>query len=184
MRPLILPALLVLCAGCTPSDAARAKEPEAVYESLLGERCCAEHVILQQVTDTTGLSGPKAFKGDDEEMAFFSRPVQEAVKDLRARSASVYPLPDSARISFRDQRVSADSAHALLEWIRRDKVDRLPGRASLFFVSAVGFSRDGDLAVVQIVEVCGLLCGGANLRAVRRHPGGWIVAEELWNVVF
>jgi hypothetical protein len=176
--------LLLLCAACSASDTALAADTEAVYRTVLGECCSADRVILQQVTDTVGLSGPDTFTGDDEQMKLFSPSVLQAVQDLRTRSASVYPLPDSARTSYRDQRVSADSARALLLRIQRDKVDRLPGRASVVRVSAIGFSRDGQLAVVQIAEMCGQMCGGVTLRAVRKHPGAWFLAEEVFQVVF
>ncbi|MBB4634237.1 hypothetical protein [Longimicrobium terrae] len=175
--------LLMLCAGCSASETVLAADTEEVYQTVLGECCFGHPAILQQVTDTAGLSGPDTFTADDELMNRFSPAVLQAVEDLRRRSASVYPLPDSVRASHHDQRVSADSARALIRAVQRDKVDRLPDRASVVLVSTVGFSRDGQLAVVQIVEVCGEMCGGVTLRAVRKHPGGWFLAEEVFQAV-
>jgi hypothetical protein len=56
--------------------------------------------------------------------------------------------------------------------------------ATVVLISAVGYSRDREVAVVRITKVCGFLCGGSDLRAMRRHPGGWIPAEVGWSVVF
>jgi hypothetical protein len=39
------------------------------------------------------------------------------------------------------------------------------------------------VAVVYGNVVCGSLCGGATLRVVRKHPGGWIAAEDLVSVI-
>ena len=38
-------------------------------------------------------------------------------------------------------------------------------------------------AVVVQTAVCGSLCGSSITRVVRKHPGGWMAAEELFFVI-
>jgi hypothetical protein len=185
MRAQYITALLLLCAaGCSRGGPVAEAEAAAVYESLLYAHCCVDSAIVQAVTDSARLANPTAVQALLKGVQHFSPEIREAVADLHARSASVSPLPDSVHVSGHDQRVSADSARALLHRIYRDHLDRLPNRATIVQLSAVGYSRNGEVAVVRMVQTCGSLCGGITLRALRKHPTGWVAAEEVWSAVF
>jgi hypothetical protein len=183
MRKLGL-TMMLLVAGCSAGEKAGGTEVAAVYEALLLEHCCLDHAIVQEVTDSTGLTSAKRVFEEDESLRHFSPEIHEAVASLHARSRTVQRLPDSLSVTGRDRRLPADSVRAILARIRRDDLHRLPDRTTVVLISAAGFSRDGKLAVVRMTEVCGSLCGSSTLRALRKHPGGWVAAEEVWSVIF
>jgi hypothetical protein len=154
-----------------------------VYESLLVDHCCLDRVILQEVTDTAGLSDGRRWS-DEEEMRGFSPEVRQAVDDLSRASRTVHRLPATLRVTPRDRRLPADSVRAILRQVQRNGLHRFPGRETIVLISGVGFSDDRKLAVVRMTEVCGSLCGGTTVRALRRHPAGWIPAEAVFQAVF
>lgn len=110
--------------------------------------------------------------------------VREAVDDLSRESRMVRRLPDTLRVTARDRRLPADSVRKIQQRIQRGDITRLPGQETIVSISGVGFSDDRKLAVVRVTQVCGLLCGGSTLRALRRHPGGWVPAEVVFDVVY
>jgi hypothetical protein len=78
--------------------------------------------------------------------------------------------------------IALDSVRRLFELIRARDLARLPDRAEIVRFSGVGFNRDRSVAVVVVqTAVCGSLCGGSMGPVVRKHPGGWLAAEELFN---
>lgn len=183
MKSSLLVATLLLAAGCSSGGAVADAEVAAVYEALLLDHCCLEHAIVQEVTDSTGLSSPRAPSSEDEYLKEFSPEIHEAVDDLRARSRTVQRLPGSLRVTMRDRRLPADSVRAMLTRARHDHSERLPDSATVVLISGVGFSRDGRVAVVRMTTLCGPLCGSSTLRTLRKHPGGWVAAEEIQSVV-
>lgn len=184
MKRLGMAGMLVLAAGCSAGEKAHEAEVTAVYESLLDDHCCLDHAIVQEVTDSAGLSTAKDAAREDRDLKNFSPEIREAVASLHARSHTVRRLPDSLSVTGRDRRLPADSVRALLERVQREHLRRLPDSTTVVLISAVGFSRDGKLAVVRMTEICGSLCGGVTLRALRKHPGGWVAAEAIWRAVF
>ncbi|HEX8394748.1 MAG TPA: hypothetical protein VF665_20555 [Longimicrobium sp.] len=177
--------LLPLCAGgCGRASRSESQaEAAAIYESLLREHCCSDSAIVQAVTDSAALSNPANYRAFVKDLQYFSPEIREAVADLHTRSESVYPLPDSVRVTGHDRRVPADSAELMVQTLVRDD-RRLYKHNPIVQLSAVGYSRDGKVAVVRIVVTCGKLCGDVTFRALRRHPGGWVAAEEVWSAVF
>jgi hypothetical protein len=184
MRKLFVVAMMMLVAGCASGGAAPDAEAAAVYEALLEDHCCQDSVIVMDVTDSTAMAAMEKSSREDEQLQGFSPEVKEAVASLYARSRTVQRLPDSLRVTGHDRRLPADSIRAILKRMQDDHLRRLPDSATVVLISAVGFSRDGKLAVVRMTEVCGSLCGGSTMRALRRHPGGWVAAEEVWSVIF
>jgi hypothetical protein len=184
IRKYLLLLLALSAVSCSADRAALESETAAVYERLLFDYCCPDNVILQASTDTAGFASGVADRFRDERLTSFSSDVRQAVADLYARSASPHPLPDSLRVAGEQRRMPADSVSRLIDQIMRDHVRRLPDTASVVLISAVGFSLDRQLAVVRITEVCGYLCGGVTLRALRRHPSGWVAAETVWSALF
>lgn len=180
MAVLLLALPLVACGG---DGRAAESEAAAVYESLLRDHCCIDHALVQEVTDTANL-GPGTGKSFDQLTPEYSREVLQAIADLRRRSNTVRPLPDSLQVTFQDHRLTPDSAQALLEHVHQNRLRRLSDSATVVFISDVDFSRNGRVAVVRMTEVCGYLCGGITLRAVRKHPGGWVPAEVVWHALF
>lgn len=148
------------------------------------DHCCIDKAVLQVVTDTSLLSPGSSRRGLEEDTRNLTEEVREAVRDLYARSASPRRLPDSLDVSGYDQRVDEDSARRIVARINREHLRRLPDSSTVVLISAVGYSKDGDVAVVRMITLCGSLCGGINVRALRRHPAGWIPAESVWDAVF
>jgi hypothetical protein len=112
----------------------------------------------------------------------YSPEVREAIQDLVSRGRTPVRLPPLD--DWYEVRISPDSVRALHEHIQSGRLRRLSDSASIVQLSAVGFNRAQAVAVVYHNVVCGWLCGGAEARVVRKHPGGWIAAEQLFFVVY
>jgi hypothetical protein len=158
-----------------------------VYEAFLEfpAEGFANKVLLQ---DSTMPLGVEAFAvwppaPQTEISPFYSTEVREAVRDLVARSRTPVRLPAQLEMTSGQQRISPDSVGKLFELIRARDLHRLPDRAEIVRFSAVGFNRDRTVAVVAQASVCGSLCGDAVARVVRKNPGGWRAAEELYSVI-
>jgi hypothetical protein len=176
-------AAFVSVAACSSGRGTQADDP-AILESILEDDCCVDRAILQDVTDTAALSPGTRRRGYEEDTRNYSKEIREAIHDLYERSASTHALPDSVSVSGSDRRVGADSARRILARFQRENLRRLPDSSTVVLISTVGYSDDRNVAVVRIIKVCGFLCGGIDLRAVRRHPGGWVPAEHVWSAVF
>lgn len=179
--------LLLLAAGGCARGRAPEAEVAAVYEAFLQfpPQDFANKVLLQDSTMPLGVEAfadfPHASQG--EISPFFSAEVREAIRDLVARSRTPVRLPAELEVARGQQRISPDSVGKLFELIRARDLHRLPDRAEIVRFSAVGFSRDGSVAVVVQASTCGSLCGASIARVVRRHPGGWLAAEELYTAI-
>lgn len=186
MRLAALLALVLACACArrAPTEA----DIAAVYEVFLGGSEHPERVLLQDVTVPVSVrmvsDWRPGFERKDEVSREFSAEVREALEDLVEQSRAPRRLAPGVQVTPSDVRISADSARTIFETIRRERLRRLPGRESVVQLSAIGFSRDGTVAAVYENSVCGELCGGATIRIVRRHPGGWLPAESVASVLY
>jgi hypothetical protein len=52
-----------------------------------------------------------------------------------------------------------------------------PRSAGLISLSTIGYSSNGDVAIVMIDRLCGRLCGHGYLIGLRREAGKWYVAS-------
>jgi hypothetical protein len=186
MRQLLAVTALLAC-GCATERPAQA-ESAAVYEAFLdrNELFWAERVLLQEeeyavtlgmVSDDMDGSGPGIPRN-------YLPEVRQALEDLVARGRRPRRLPSEVTVSGADRRISRDSVQAIFRTARAGALRRLADSVAVVQLSAVGFSRDRSVAVVYGNSVCGYLCGGATVRVVRKHPGGWVAAEELVYVVY
>jgi hypothetical protein len=191
MNTRILLALLVL-AGCggapRPSIAAETAE---VYDVLLanyprvdlsGRTLLEDSTVSLTVAAFDDRSIPQPQK--PEISRGYSSEVRQAIEDLVARGRTPVRLPATLELGETQVRISPDSAKRLLEHVYARKLRRLPDSASVVQLSAVGFNRDHTLAVVYYNSVCGWLCGGGAAYVVRKHPNGWVAAEELFVVLY
>jgi len=177
--------LAAVCStACSSAGAYTSTDDAAVYEALLQDHCCIDRAILQVLTDTASLSPTSRRRGYEEDTRNLSSDTREAVRDLYARSASVRALPDSLSVSGQDQRIDPDSARRLVARISSESLRRLPDSSTVVMISAIGYNQERTVAVVRTVQVCGFLCGGINVQALRRHPAGWLPAEDVWTAVF
>ena len=167
--------LLATLPGCARDSFPAGEDDAAVYEALLTAHCCIDRAIVQEVTTT---------EDEREPPRLLSREIQEAVSDLGRRTGTARSLPDSLAVSIDDRRVSTDSMKTLLEQMRATHARRMPDSSTIVLLPRVGYSRDGMVAVVRMTEICGILCGGSTLRALRRHPAGWLPAETVEYVVY
>jgi hypothetical protein len=179
--------LLLVATGCARREPAES-ELAAVYEAFLhGSRQDFDGpVLLQDVTSpvTVAMLDFDLDTVTAEIPRDLSSETRRAMADLVARSRTSRRLPADVQVARSQRRIPADSARAILQRVRAQDLHRLPDRAQVVLLSDVGFSRDGSVAVVAEEVHCGSECGGWALRAVRRHPAGWISAEELMAVVF
>lgn len=175
---------LISVSGCGSRSDVSKEDDAAVYDSLLLDDCCTDRAILQEVTDSAGLAPVHQSVIAADELRGFTGEIREAVADLYVRSRLVQRLPDSLSVASEERRAGADSVRALLHQVQQEHQRRLPNNTTVVLISAVGYSRDRQVAVVRIIKVCGVLCGGTTVRAIRRHPGGWVPAEAVWDVVF
>jgi hypothetical protein len=179
--------LLLVCA-CTRRPPYDEADAAAVYEAYLGmdQRLFPERVMLQEVTEpvTPAMVDVRPDGGAPRIPPGFQPAVQQALRDLLERGRTPRPLAAAVEVTGADVRISADSVNRIFHDPRNRDLHRLPDRASVVQLSAVGFSRDRTVAVVYQNVVCGSLCGGAEVRVVRRHPGGWIPAEQLTSVIY
>lgn len=174
--------LLLLACGCARAEPGKA-EILAVYEAFIdGDYDVPQRVLLE---DATVAVTPAMLGNTPQANAWrgLSPEVRQALEDLVARGRTPRPLPVSVDMSYDDVRISADSARAVHESVRRTETRRLPDGATVMALSAVGFSRDGTVAVVYGSQVCGWLCGSAVVRVIRKHPGGWLAAEEVFAMI-
>ena len=82
-----------------------------------------------------------------------------------------------------------------MEWISRDSMDAMnrrlienDGRIAEPFAStrftAVGFSGDGQTALLYVMYFCGLRCGEGYWALLTRQPDGrWVLRRTLQTVV-
>ena len=179
-------SLLLACGGA--GERSTPAENAAVYEAFLdrNELLWADRVLLQDVEAPVTLG----MVSDDLDG---SRPgiprrylpeVRQALTDLIERGRMPQRLPVDVTVSHADRRISVGSVQAIFRTARDSAQRRLSDTASVVQLSAIGFSRDRSVAVVYGNLVCGYLCGGATLRVVRKHPGGWLAAEELVYVIY
>jgi hypothetical protein len=61
--------------------------------------------------------------------------------------------------------------------------EKYPGSAGLVSFSPIGYSRNGDVAIVMVDHVCGRLCGRGYLVGLQRKDGRWHVAtiKPTWT---
>lgn len=188
MRPAALIVLLLACA-CARATPGRDADTAAVYDAYLDrvDTHDLQRVILQDLAVPVSVQFVSDWRNgapDDEVSREFSPEVREALQDLVARGQTPRPHAPHVRITTSDVRMSADSVRAMLEATRRGSLHRLPDRATIVQLSAVGFSRDGSVAAIYEMQVCGCLCGGASVAILRRHPVGWLLAERVMSVVY
>ncbi|HYR11615.1 MAG TPA: hypothetical protein VEQ60_27780 [Longimicrobium sp.] len=162
-------------------------EVAAVYEAFL-EATAQDYPGMVLLEDSTIRLTAAAFADPppappQEISRLWSPEVREAIADLVARSRTPVRLPPDVEVAIPQRRISPDSVRRVRERIRAEYLQRLPDRAVIVGLSAVGFSRDGGVAVVVRAEACGVLCGGSVAQAMRRHPDGWRPAEVLFSVV-
>jgi hypothetical protein len=172
---------LAFCAGCAGAKRPGAGDEAAVYEALLSQPMTADSALMPEVSVRMPLSyviGPTG-KSVDE---MYIEQVAEALDEL-SRYQEVL-LSESVLVSEKQRRLPARHARALFDSIRLHRIERVPNGASIVQISRVGFSRDGSVAVVYRNAVCGENCGRGEVRAVRRHPLGWLPAEVLAEWVY
>jgi hypothetical protein len=188
MRFVPVSVLLLACACGRPTNDMKA-DTAAVYEAFLGRGYAnyPERVLLQDLAVPVHVEFVADWRDGaprDEVSREFSAEVREALEDLVARGRTRQPLAPAVKAGHNDIRLPADSVQVILEMIQRQSLDRLPEKAAVVRLSAVGFSRDGTVAAVYEDLVCGSLCGGASVTLLRKHPAGWLPAEQVLSVLY
>lgn len=171
--------LLALLPACSTPPSA--EEEAAVYDAFLGGVRREGPLVLQETAVPVSVRmldpGPP---GSQPEISRDLAPeVREALGDLVERSGPAAPLPPALRMPSSDTRISERNMRALREHTEKHRVPKIARGASAVRISRVGFDRTGTVAVVYHDVVCGWNCGGASVRVLRRHPGGWLAAEEI-----
>jgi hypothetical protein len=190
MRASLSLALLALAAcGGAPRPSIEA-DTAAVYEAFLSDYPRVDLSGRTLLQDSTVSLTEAAFDDGSghlprrEISRGYSPEVRQAIQDLVARGRTPVRLPAEMEVGDSQLRVSPDSAKRLLDYVHAHQMHRLPDSAAVVQLSTVGFNRDRTVAVVYYNVVCGWLCGGGAAEVLRKHPSGWVAAEQLFLVVY
>jgi hypothetical protein len=97
------------------------------------------------------------------------RAMRRAVDSLSTR-VPVRRLDHSARAALK---ANGDSPRSYWQAFYR----RFPGSSGYIELSRVGFSRDGNTAMILIEYGCGALCGGTIYAVLERRSGKWHITR-------
>lgn len=190
MRASLSLALVALAACGGAPRPSIAVETAAVYEAFLSDYPRVDlsgRTLLQDSTvplTEAAFDDGSAHPPRREISRGYSPEVRQAIQNLVARGRTPVRLPAGMKVGDSQLRVSPDSAKRLLDYVHAHQMRRLSDSAAVVQLSAVGFNRDRTVAVVYYNVVCGWLCGGGAAEVVRKHPNGWVAAEQLFLVVY
>jgi hypothetical protein len=120
-----------------------------------------------------------------------------AVRDLEALSREAHSLEALARLPLRIpvKLVSVETLKSLLSQPPDSSIQHLdpdmywkrfykqyPGSLGQISLSAIGYSANGDWAILMLDQGCGSLCGNGYMVSVRRTGGEWRIAniQRTW----
>lgn len=187
MRSSALALALLLAA---PHAARAQTEPHerAVYRAVLARFIEPEtrRIVASDSTQTIRII-PSAAELLRERGAFLP---DELLEQFNERNARRIALPDSLRLSVPVELVSEAEIRALQRSINQGEWDsqynalrrHLPGSPGLVSLSRVGFSPEGDLALVHVNLRCGSRCGEGSWVLLRRRDGEWHIEKWITTI--
>ncbi len=196
---LLLPvrsSILVLALLLAVPYSARAQmEPEehTVYRAVLARFIKPEtrRIVLSDSTRTV-----RADRYDVERLRKWGAPdkvleefnqwnafvTDELLESFNQRNTERIALPNSLDLPVPVELLSAAEFRALQQGMDQDGWDwlrrRLPGSPGVVSLSRVGFSPEGDRALIWVFLDCGSRCGSGSWVLLHRRDGEWQV--EHW----
>ena len=182
-RPIRIFLLTVALYACT--EARVVSEPDAhssdpaVYRAVLDSMA----VPLGRNQLTRLIVADSTLTVDAQFVELEKLPVVDsaAVSDFRRRNSESHPLAYSASPSLRVPVVLV-SRHTLDSFLGngpeaywQEFYRRWPGSNGSISFSSIGYSADGNLAVLAVDKACGSFCGALSNVVVRRELGRWRV---------
>lgn len=178
-----IPLLVFALCGCGQARLTSRPDPHsadaAVYLAVLDSMSIwrgGKRATQIVVTDRTLTVQPQ-----DLEMEKLPEVDKAAISDFQERnneSRSVRYL-SSANLSFPVVLVSSDTLDSFLhngpEPYWKEFYRRYPGSNGSISFSSIGYSTDGNLAVLVVDTGCGSLCGAVSNVVVKRTLGRWRV---------
>jgi len=102
-----------------------------------------------------------------------------AVRSFENRNRSSVAIPQLSPSRGRVVRAHSSTLDSLPRELKahwRAFYELYPRSAGLISLSTVGYSSNGDVAIVMVGQACGALCGRGYLIGLRRKGGKWYVA--------
>lgn len=172
--------------GCEPTP-----EDYSVYSAVLDdfgppedpeEEWRGKKIIISDQTDVSQKAdnAPWGFRSPSKQ-----RPLAETIKNFDARMTSPCHLQALLKTKLSASLVSADDLSKIFKkrgdgWQRF--YARYPGAGGYWTFSTVGYSENGEEALVYVGHHCGSLCGTGHLFLLAKENGTWIVKNRtmLW----
>jgi hypothetical protein len=155
----------------------------AVLDSIAASR--GRHRRTQfVVTDSTFTSGGFSFEGS--RLPGVDSAVLADFQSRNAESRSLRYLP-SLGLSIPVVLISRDYLKSFLksgpEEYWSEFYRRHPGSAGSIGFTSIGYSRDGNVALLEVDQSCGSVCGELSAVVVKRERGRWRVTFIQVTVV-
>lgn len=153
----------------------------AVYSALIKSRY-GDHARLFVISDRTVAKSAEA----DRYLRFVSKRLRlPKLLVNNYLTGNLSPQPLEKRFELRApyvlfsgrEREEIFTGQNLVEQWRAFHI-KYPGSPGLISLSRVGFSRNGNLALVYMGKSCGPLCGDGTFYLLARRNGAWVVKNE------
>ena len=156
------------------------RDDAAVYVAAIGDMLrSGRGPVVTSISTRPGLltfaDGWSAGAGVDSSAAGAFARINAApvpVSSFDIEGAELRFVPDS---SLTELSQSAKHAEAFWDEFRR----RYPDAHGILSLTGIGYSQNGDQAIVAVNYGCGPLCGGGRIVALRKVEGAWIVSAPL-----
>ena len=188
MRIILLSLALCACAQArfTPKPDLHSADP-AVYRAVLDSMSApqgAKRLTQLVVIDSTFTVQPQDLEWDK-----LPGVDSVAISDLEKRNSESYSLESlsSRDLSIPIVLVSRQTLDSFLhngpEPYWREFYRRYPGSNGSISFSSIGYSADGNVALLVVDQSCATFCGALSNVVVKRKRGGWRVAVIQIRIV-
>ena len=153
----------------------REKETYRIYSAILDHGWNKGNIVVRDHTDR-GL-----FQNDDWLDTNVGKSYPDAVSDFKSANEKDRQLENgvdfTGKIALIDQDEFKNTINGSDGWDAFKK--NHPGAAGIVTFSAVGFSRDGNHAVVNVSYLCYSHCGNGSFYVLEKKNGEWTIAQEI-----
>jgi len=177
MKPFAFALLLIATLRVQPSGTVADPDAYAIYNALIPSNWLlrvahASELLIQDTTEFETLMGQECFPSGPDLIG----PWAEALAALKEQNATAqtlarqFALPVSYRLESKEQ-IKGFFKPTGGGWT--DFSARYPNARGFLSVSAVGFDKAHQVAIVYMAHSCGLLCGGGGYEFFWHEPGQW-----------
>ena len=158
-----------------PSPVDRGKETYMVYSAILNHGWDKGNIVVRDHTDL-GL-----FQNDDWLNTNVAKSYADAVSDFKTANEKEQQLENRFEYGGKLSLISQDEFTKTINggggWDTFKK--NHPGASGIVTFSAVGFSRDGSHAVVNLSYLCYSHCGNGTFCILEKKNGEWTIAQQI-----